>query len=385
MNFQLTKEQKEFRDTLRTFFQSKEIKELTNEIKNGPSDYDAREIYKLLGQERMLAPNFPEEYGGMGSSFFEAAILTEEMSYNGIPEALHVLSTLIVGNLILLSAKEEQKRKYLPSIANGDTNVCILYSEPKKGSDLSSLDSHAILEEDGTYLLYGRKVYSMKTHLTDYGLIAVRTSNKGSKYDGLTLFMVPLKNKNVTITPIPSLSDESLYEVVLDGVYVSSSDLIGDLDEGWTIINKALSVERTGLDYLVRAERWFDLVWNRELDENGISNENTLIELTRLGSKLDASKALTYKVIDEFDRLGAVDESLAAISKYYASELACDVVWKGHDLRGIGASLSEGHGYNPLYGSLEAAYRETPGLTLSAGTSEMMLETISKFRLNSSN
>ncbi|MEE3956202.1 acyl-CoA dehydrogenase family protein [Peribacillus frigoritolerans] len=382
MDFGFTEEQNKFRNQVRDLLKSPQIQELLIEIKSKDIDYDARDIYRILGRKGLLAPNWPKEYGGLGKSMIDVGVLTEELSYNGIPEALYVLSVLIVGNLLMLSATEEQKERYLPELSSGQKYACILYSEPKIGSDLSSLETRATLCEDGTYLLYGRKVYSMKTHLTDYGLCAARTSSKASKYDGLTLFMVPLQGEGVYIKPIPSLSDESLFEVILDGVRVTDNDLIGNKNDAWSIMNRALSVERTGLDYFVRARRWFDLIWEREFDDNGITNESALIELTRLSCKLDASRLFTYQVLGEIENTGAVDESLAAISKWYASELACEVVWKGQELKGIEACLSEKHGYSPLYGSLEAAYREAPGLILSAGTSEMMLQSISKFRLN---
>jgi alkylation response protein AidB-like acyl-CoA dehydrogenase len=375
-------EQEKFRKRIKDLFQSAEMKKLIDEVRSGNKDYDPRKIYQILGEQGLLAPNLPKEYGGLDKSLFETAALIEEMSLNGVPESLHVLSVLIVANLLYLSATKVQKQKYLPELATGEKFACILYSEPKIGSDLSALETKASLCKDGTYQLYGRKVYSMKTHLSDYGLCAARTSNKSSKYEGLTLFMVPLDSKGVTINAIPSLSDESLFEVILDGVTVTEDDIIGKKDEGWSIINKALSVERTGLDYYVRAIRWFNLIFERAIMDNEVESENFLIEFSRLKCKLDSSRYLTYKVLDQLESTGSVDESLAAISKWYSSELACEIVWKGLELRGIKASLSEEHGYNPLYGSLEAAYREAPGLTLSAGTSEILLESISKFQLN---
>lgn len=385
MDFSFTKEQQEFRNNLINIFQSEEMQTLIKNIKLRDIDTDAREIYRLLGDQGLLAPNLPRKYGGLDKSLFEAAIVVEEMSNNGVPESLHVLSSLIVGNLLLLSATEEQKQKYLPDLAKGVKNAVILYSEPRNGSDLSSLEASANANNNGEYVLNGRKVYSVKTHLADYGLFAARTSKKSSRYDGLTLFMVPLKEHGVTINSIPSLSDESLFEVVLNNVKVTTEDMIGSLDEGWAIINKALSVERTGLDYFVKAQRWFTNICDRELKYSEFNSETKLIEMARLRCKLDASRYLTYKVLDEIESSGSVDESVAAISKWYASELACEIVWKGQELTGLESCISENHSFNPIYGSLEASYRETPGLTLSAGTSEMMLETISKFRLNISN
>jgi len=385
LDFSFTQQQEKFRQEIKNFFESQEIQKILREIKSQNVDFDARRIYRLLGEQGLLAPNWSKEYGGLDKSFYEAAIVGEEMSNYGVPEALYILSVFIVGNLLNLSATDKQKQRFLKKIAKGIEFVTILYSEPKFGSDLSSIETKATLNKDGQYSISGRKVWSMKTHIADYGLCAARTSNLNSKYDGLTLFMVPLKDKAVKLNRIESLSDESLYEVILNEVIVSEEDIIGELNKGWSIMNKALSVERTGLDYYIRAKRWFNSIRQREIEYDLNIDNNKLIDLMRLDCKLDVSSLLTYKVLGELQTTSGVDESLAAISKWYASELACEVVWKGHELGGIISCLREDHGYNPLYGSLESAYRETPGLTLSAGTSEMLLQSISKFRLELDN
>ncbi|WP_161519931.1 acyl-CoA dehydrogenase family protein [Bacillus cereus] len=383
MNFSFSKEQIDFKKSLDDLLGSNETRQLLSEIKKNSSDTDPRKLYKLLGENGYLAPNFPSEYGGLDKTIVEAALVIESMSDNGIPESLHVLSTFLVGNLLLEVATEKQKKKYLTEMARGEKTAIILYSEPKYGSDLGSLESTAILNEEGEYVLNGRKVYSVKSNIADYGLFAARTSNNISKYDGISLFMVPIQNnKNIHINEIPTLSDESLYEVCLENVKVSKEDIIGEVDEGWIIINKALSYERTGLDYYVRAKRWFLNIWSNEMVNEGFMSETKLIELARLKCKLEASKNLTYQVIEQVSNTGSIDELLASISKLYSSQLASDIVAKGHDLAGIKASIHKNHDYSPLYGSLDSAYRESPGLTISAGTTEMMLENISKFKLN---
>lgn len=373
-----TPEQKVFRDKLISYMNSEEIREKLKEVQNNGPEWDGRDIYKLLGKKGLLAPNWAKQYGGLDKSWHEVGILAEELSISGVPEALYILSVLICGNVILMCGTEEQKERYLPALAKGSQYATVLYSEPKSGSDLSSLETRAESDGDNSYLLYGRKVYSMKTHLADYGLCAARTSKNISKYDGLTVFMMPLRQKGVTIKPIPSLSDESLFEVVLDGVQVYDHEIIGSKDNGWSVINRALTVERTGLDYYIRARRWFNLA-SHHMVENLKYSENSYVEFARLEFKLDCSRYLTYQILEQLECNGAIDESLAAISKWYASELACEIVWKAHSLIGLDAAVTN---HKSLLGGLEAAYREAPGLTLSAGTSEMMLESISKFRLN---
>ncbi|PEM23660.1 acyl-CoA dehydrogenase [Bacillus wiedmannii] len=373
-----TPEQKVFRDKLISYMNSEEIRDKLKEVQNNGPEWDGRDIYKLLGKKGLLAPNWAKQYGGLDKSWHEVGILAEELSISGVPEALYILSVLICGNVILMCGTEEQKERYLPALAKGSQYATVLYSEPKSGSDLSSLETRAESDGDNSYLLYGRKVYSMKTHLADYGLCAARTSKNISKYDGLTVFMMPLRQKGVTIKPIPSLSDESLFEVVLDGVQVYDHEIIGSKDDGWSVINRALTVERTGLDYYIRARRWFNLA-SHHMVENLKYSENSYVEFARLEFKLDCSRYLTYQILEQLECNGAIDESLAAISKWYASELACEIVWKAHSLIGLDAAVTN---HKSLLGGLEAAYREAPGLTLSAGTSEMMLESISKFRLN---
>lgn len=380
MDFAFTEQQHAFRTSVCAFFESDRVQSQLHVIKQRPEEYDARSIYRLMGEQGLLAANWPTELGGQGRTTLEAAIVAEEMSRYGIPEALQVISIQIVGMLLFLSASEEQKQRYLLPMARGEEFACVLYTEPRSGSDLGSLETRAERQEDGTYAIYGRKVYSMKTHLTDYGLCAARTSHKGSKYEGLTLFMVPLHQEGVSLQPIASMADESFYEVVLDGACVGADAMIGELNGAWSLINKALAVERTGLDYYVRAQRWFDMIWDQAMNSGQVEDDTTLIELARLSSKLDASRLMTYRVLEQLQR-GAVEEVVAATSKWYASELACEVVFTGTELRGLEACMADGHGYSDLYGSLESAYRETPGLTISAGSSEMMLETIAKMGL----
>lgn len=381
MGFEFSKEQIDYKNAVSKLLNSDIVQmELKRIHETDDKDWDARSIYKILGEKGYLAPNWPTNLGGIDKSFINVGILAETLSDFKVPEALYVLSVLIVGNLIMLSGSDSQKEKYLPQLASGNKYATILYSEPKAGSDLSALETKAIPREDGTYLLYGRKVYNMKTHLANYALCAARTSEKLSKYDGLTVFMVDLDQPGVHINPISSLSDECLFEILLDGAIVNNEDIIGERDNGWTVINKALTIERTGLDYYIRAKKWFEISLEAFSAQEIKSLDSDFIKISRLGGKLDCARFLTFQILSQIQNDNLPDETITAISKWYSSELACEVMSEFHSILGTEMIVDQG----VYFGGLEAAYREAPGLTLSAGTSEMMLENISKlnFYLN---
>ncbi|SDC30205.1 acyl-CoA dehydrogenase family protein [Shouchella lonarensis] len=371
MSVLFSEEQMCFRQELKDFFSSQSIQEKLIEVRKN-KDYDPREIYEEMGKRGYLAANWSAQYGGLGKSWMETAIVAEEMSLHGIPEALQVISIQIVGNLLWLEATEQQKKRYLPLLAKGEAYASVLYTEPQAGSDLGSLETYAEPLGDHRYAIYGTKVYSMKTHLSDYGLCAARTTTGKSKYDGMTLFMVPLFGEGVDVRPIPSMGDESFYEVTLNGATVTEAEIIGEKDHGWSLINKALAVERTGLDYYIRALRWLNLLPEFSQTHCKIAR----VEQTKLASKVENARLLTYRVLRQLDESGEVDEKLTLISKWYASELANEVVDFGMKTGGFASTLRDAEKE-----SLEAAYREAPGLTISAGSSEMMMEALTQLVL----
>jgi alkylation response protein AidB-like acyl-CoA dehydrogenase len=313
----------------------------------GTREPDPRPLYRLLGERGLLAPSWPPAYGGRGLPARCAAATVGELVACGVPEVLHTLSVQICGNFLLTAATDEQRALLLPVLAAGRATATVLYSEPATGSDLSTMDTKA--EPDGTgWRITGRKVYSVKTALADYGLVAARTSTESTRYRGITLFLVPLDLPGVTVDRLDSLADEAFADVRLDGVTVPATSVIGPVGGAWPLITDALALERTGVDYVAKADRW--------LRAAGVPNG-------RLRTHIEAARALSLRCVDQLDT-GRVDPVWAAATKLWCSETARSVAWW----------CTETVGWRD--GVLESAYREAPGLTLSAGTSEMMLELV---------
>jgi alkylation response protein AidB-like acyl-CoA dehydrogenase len=321
------------------------------EARRRGGELDPRPLYRLLGERRLLAVSWPSAYGGRELPARCAAAVVGELIAAGVPEVLHTLSVQICGNFLLAAGSVEQRAALLPGLATGRRTATVLYSEPDAGSDLSALTTTAEPAGDGGWRITGRKVYSVGTALADYGLVAARTSAESTPYRGITLFLVPLDLPGVAVDRLDSLADEDFADVRLDGVEVPAGAVVGPVGGAWPLITEALALERTGIDYVAKAELWLR-----------VAGEHDTAEYRRLRTHTAAARALALRCVDQLDT-GRVDPVAAAVTKLWCSETARSVAWW----------CAESAAPAPV---LEAAYREAPGLTLSAGTSEMMLELV---------
>lgn len=352
---------------------------------DGGCEPDVRPLYRELGRRGLLAPNWPVRYGGAGRGLLDAAIAVEELIRAGVPDTLHVNTIQIVGLFILMAGTPEQKAAYLPALARGERFASVLYTEPDCGSDLGSLSTTARRTDDGDWRISGVKVFSVKSHLTDIGLCAARTAAAGSRYEGISLFLVDLHAAGVRRTLIRSIADEQFHRIELDDVRVGAADLLGVENGGWPLLTESLVVERTGLDYSLKAESWLAAACEVLNGGGGGGAGGTcadgavLEEAGRLGAAVAASRLLTWQVLADLadDRR---DEAAAATAKLYNSELAQRIaVWSAARL-----PTSTGPRRLPPHatGMLEAAYREAPGVTIAGGTSDMMLQIIASLALD---
>lgn len=377
MDFALTQEQQQFRGTIQSFFAEQRVQAILQALDRAQprEEEHPRQIYQWLGERGWLAAHWPREYGGLGKTAIEAAIVSEEMALAGVPDTIHVNTIDIVGTFLLLAGTPEQKRRLLLPMARGDMVISVLYTEAGAGSDLSALTTRA--QYDGTrFKLYGRKIYSLKSFLAEYGLAAVRTQVTGNPYEGITLFLVPLRAEGVQINPIWNMTDERFNEIIFDGVSVGPTDIVGALHNGWALINAALSFERTGLDYYAKVRRWLEIVINRAHQTGRLGDQHIGQQIATLQTQVEAGRLLAWRIICLQAR-GEIDMVAASISKWYNTEIARSVTRLALEMEGMEGVLSRWDGQAPMMGVLEAAHRECPGLTISAGCSEIMLYVIS--------
>jgi alkylation response protein AidB-like acyl-CoA dehydrogenase len=322
------------------------------------AETDERALYRLLGERGLLGVAWPRAYGGLGKSFAELAVVAEELVHAGIPDTLFVNGIQTVGQLLLLAGSESQRETLLPRLARGELSASVLYTEPDAGSDLGALTCSAERVQHG-FRINGTKVFNLKSSITDFGLCAARTSAEGSKYAGITLFLVDLRAGGVRVAGLESLPDEDFHVVTLDDVKVGEKDVVGEIGDGWALLARALPLERIGVDFVGRAERWY-------AEACAADGETAPEEIGRYGARVECARLLSRRTVlgvthDEGDQ--AVNSAMA---KWYASELAA----------GIGGWAWQRSFPGAVSAVLSSAYREAPGLTLSGGTSEMMLHTL---------
>jgi alkylation response protein AidB-like acyl-CoA dehydrogenase len=372
MRFGFTEQQQDFRSDVRQVLRTPEVGVAVAAATAADGvEPDQRPLYRLLGERGLLAVHWPAQYGGAGRPLTDAAIVAEELVRAGVPDTLHVNTIQIVGQFLLMAGTAGQKHRHLPALAAGQRFASVLYTEPDAGSDLGALRTAAEPDGDG-YRITGTKVYSLKTRFVDLGLCAARTAPGSGKYQGISLFLLDLGAPGVTVTVIPGVGDEQFHRVELDAVPVSGDDLLGTRDQGWPLLNEALAIERTGLDYHLKAEHWLEAAMEALIERAPESADDVRLEqIGRWDGALAAGHVLAWEVLTGLasDR---VDPVAAAVAKYHSSELAQDIAVRAASIPDPWQRASRSR----TAATLDSAYREAPGLTLSAGTSEVMLQIV---------
>lgn len=224
--------------------------------KNCPSD-----IQKLVAENRKLsrepwsrwqkilhahgwgAPNWPKDVGGTGWNPKQQAIYGEVLAENNCPAQYHH-GLRHIGPVLIEFGSPEQKSRYLPGILDGTEWWCQGYSEPNAGSDLASLKTRGEIHGD-KIIVNGQKTWTSHAQESDLMYTLVRTSEEARKQDGISLLIIPIKSKGITVRPIRTIDGWiHVNEVFLDNVEVPLSDCIGDIGSGWKYGKFLLARER---------------------------------------------------------------------------------------------------------------------------------------------
>ncbi|MEM6999345.1 MAG: acyl-CoA dehydrogenase family protein [Pseudomonadota bacterium] len=200
-----------------------------------------------LAEQGWGAPTWPTEYGGAGLSHPEAKVVAEEMAaigaFNHIP-MIAGMGVTMVGPTVLEYGTDDQKARHLPGIASGEIRWCLGLSEPNAGSDLASLQTKAIDEGDA-FILNGQKIWTSGADISQWCGALVRTDPNVKKHDGISFVMLPMDQDGVETRPIQLISGASPFcETYFNDARAEKSDLLGDLNDGWSVVKRLLQHER---------------------------------------------------------------------------------------------------------------------------------------------
>ena len=221
-----------------------------------PADLEIAQAFcRLLAERGSLCLAWPEEFGGRGASAWEQTVVREEMWAHHEPRGAQYMGVNWVGPAIMRHGTAEQRRTHLPPISRGEVIWCQGFSEPDAGSDLASLQTAARRDGDG-WRVTGQKIWTSYATMAQWCFLLARTSRGEKKQQGITVFLVPMDDPAIEVRPIASmLGPHHLNEVFLDDLWVTEADVLGTVDEGWSVVQEVLAFERVGIARYARVER----------------------------------------------------------------------------------------------------------------------------------
>jgi alkylation response protein AidB-like acyl-CoA dehydrogenase len=225
-----------------------------------PADLEtAQNFCRVLADRGMLCMSWPTEFGGRASSAWEQTVVREEMWAHHEPRGAQYMGVNWVGPIIMRFGTEEQQRTHLPPIARGEVIWCQGFSEPEAGSDLASLRTSAVRDGDG-WRINGQKIWTSYATMAQWCFLLARTSRQDKKQRGLSIFLVPMTDPAITVRPIKTMmGPHHLNEVFFDDLWVTDADVLGTVDDGWTVVQQVLAFERVGIARYARCERLLQL------------------------------------------------------------------------------------------------------------------------------
>ncbi len=370
MNFDLTEEQKIWRDTVHDFV-AKEVKPKAKEVdETSQFNWDATHKMGPLG---LLGLNVPEEFGGAGVDAISAAIAVEQLGWGCGSTALAIAAHNGLGCApIALFGSDELRKHFLPNAASGKGKLAALaLTEPGAGSDLKGgIQTKAELQGN-EWVITGNKMWCTNASIADFIVTLVRTET-GKSSDSLSLIVVPTDAQGLSIGPAEKkmgLHGSPTHAVAYGSVHVPAGNLIGERGKGLQYTLTTLDGGRIGIGALSvgLAQSAFDeaLKYAKERQTFGepIANHQAIQwMLAEAETNINAARLMVYQAA--FTKAqGRPFTMQAAMAKMFATEMAEKVCRDAIQIHG-------GYGYSSEY-PVERIYRDARLMTIGEGTSEI--------------
>jgi alkylation response protein AidB-like acyl-CoA dehydrogenase len=335
-------------------------------------------LHRALAQRGWVAADWPREYGGQERDPYEMYVLDREFSRTGCPRNTPI-TTSLVGNTLRLIGTERQKREILPRVVRGEVTIALGYTEPHCGSDVA--DARTRAERDGDdWLINGQKMFTTGGHLTDYVFVLARTSPDKPKRDGLTLFLVPTRSPGFEAQAVMTVGGERSNLTFYQNVRVPDWLRVGEVDGGWEVMKVALGLEQ-GTGYSGAGEALLEhaLEWARGAQIDGrpaLADPLVRERLARAALRTEVGRLLERRFVWMLATRRRM-RSEGPMCKLWTSE---SVVADARDLLDLAGpdGLPRGTHHSPGAPGVEYFQRFSQGMTIYAGTSEVMRSLIAE-------
>jgi len=397
MDMAFTAADEAWRDEVRSFVAENLPPGVAHKVHNGfaVSRGEIMDWHARLYEKRWVAPNWPAEWGGPDPQWTvnQKYIYDEEASLAGAPRLI-LFGITMCGPVLMRFGTDEQKNDFLPKILSGERTFCQGYSEPGSGSDLASLKMKA--ERDGDdFVLNGQKIWTTSAHMADWIFCLVRTSSTGKRQEGITFILVDMATPGIEVKPLITIEGtREVNEVFFTDVRVPGANVVGEVDDGWSVAKYLLGHERMGggalgglkksLEQLKKIAREEpgdgdttmarDPAFGRKVSEVEIELMTLEVQMLRLLSKMSADAEMGLEASMIKIRRSEIIQRLAELKMEAVGNYANPFVL---------AALEQGWNEEPIGGrdyinALVAQYFNNRKQSIFAGSNEIQRNIIAK-------
>ena len=384
----LTEFQTEIIATVRRFV-DKEIIPNARELEH--TDTYPQAIVDRMREMGLFGLMIPTEYGGLGETLLTYALCVEELARGWMSVSGVINTHFIVAHMIRRHGTAEQKQRFLPRMATGETRGAFSMSEPEAGSDVAAIRTRGVRNPDGTYTLNGQKMWLTNGGSSTLVAVLVRTDEGADgPHRNLTAFLVEKPSGFGEVAPgltIPGRLDKLGYkgidttELLFDGYLAAAADVLGGAPgRGFAQMMDGVEVGRVNVAARACgvALRAFELAISyaqqRSTFGKPIAEHQAIaFSLADMATKVEAAHLMMVNAARLKDS-GQRNDLEAGMAKYLASEFCAEVTQQSFRIHG-------GYGYSKDY-EIERLMRDAPFLLIGEGTSEIQKTIISKRLLN---
>ena len=373
----LNEEQRALRDTARRFAEQRlkpdyQKRELSQAID--------RSLLREMGELGLIAPNLPEQFGGLGASSVVAGILIEQIAWGDINVSYAPLMASLIGKIILQHARPAVAAHWLPRLACGQVLLALGLTEPRGGSDAAQLQMRARRDGDA-WVLSGEKTSISLADQADAVVLFARTGSAQSGARGISAFLVPLKRPGVQCTHFNDLGSKIVGRgsIFLDEVRIPADHLLGEENKGFVQVMQGFDYSREliALQCLGAAQASLEEAWEytRERQAFGAplaQYQGVSFPLAEGDTLITATRQLCYHALELRDQ-GEPHTAEAAMVKWLGPKTAMDVIHQclltcGH----YGWSMDLPH---------QQRLRDVMGLEIGDGTAQIMKLIVARERV----
>ncbi|MDJ1133403.1 acyl-CoA dehydrogenase [Streptomyces iconiensis] len=338
------------------------------EVIAGVRGLDPGAVRRALAPTGYAAPHLPEPYG-LGAGPVQQLAVQQELKDAGVTVSDLGIATWVVPSLIAYGT-EAQRDRHLGPTLRGEVMWCQLFSEPEAGSDLASLRTRAERTDDGGWRVNGQKVWTSAAQWSDWGILLARTDPGAPKHQGLTFFLVDMKNTpGVEVRPLKEITGDSLFnEVYFDDVLLPADAVVGEVNDGWKVARHTLGNERVHMADQVTFSTGLQALIERLDAVDGTVQE-------RIGALAAEAHALAcIGLRTTLQRVEGLDPGAgASVRKLVQTPHQQKLAELALELLGTRGALREGPGERAVHGFLMSRC-----LTIAGGTTQVQLNVVAE-------